>query len=53
MSDSNLILIYVRIFLISFRDWNGLQQTLHEMIDAIVEELLQPNENNLIPQSDK
>lgn len=35
------------------RDWDGLKLILHEMIDATVSELLQPNENNLIPQSDK
>lgn len=33
------------------RDWTGLQTILHEMIDATVGELLQPNENNLTPQS--
>lgn len=35
------------------RDWDGLKTILHEMIDATVAELLQPHENNLIPQSDK
>lgn len=34
-----------------YRDWNGLQTKLHEMIEATVTELLQPNENNLTPQS--
>lgn len=33
------------------RDWTGLQTILHEMINATVGELLQPNENNLTPQS--
>lgn len=40
-------------FLRYFRDWIALQANLQEMIDATVSELLQPNENNLIPQSDK
>uniref|UniRef100_A0A182F501 Phosphoglucomutase n=1 Tax=Anopheles albimanus TaxID=7167 RepID=A0A182F501_ANOAL len=34
------------------RDWAGSRATLREMVDAIVEELLQPKENNLTPRSD-
>lgn len=41
------------VFFPFYRDWDGLKLILHEMIDATVSELLQPNENNLIPQSDK
>uniref|UniRef100_A0A1S4GYJ9 Phosphoglucomutase n=1 Tax=Anopheles gambiae TaxID=7165 RepID=A0A1S4GYJ9_ANOGA len=34
------------------RDWNGSKATLREMVDCIVEELLQPKQNNLTPRSD-
>uniref|UniRef100_A0A2M3Z383 Putative phosphoglucomutase/phosphomannomutase n=1 Tax=Anopheles braziliensis TaxID=58242 RepID=A0A2M3Z383_9DIPT len=34
------------------RDWAGSRATLREMVDVIVEELLQPKENNLTPRSD-
>ncbi|KFB53136.1 phosphoglucomutase [Anopheles sinensis] len=34
------------------RDWAGSRATLREMVDAIVRELLQPEENNLTPRSD-
>lgn len=41
------------IFFSFDRDWTGLKTILHEMIESIIEELLQPTENNLIRQSDK
>lgn len=47
---SDIILV---VFYLNYRDWGALQTILHEMIEATVTELLQPNENNLIPQSDK
>lgn len=32
------------------RNWEALRVTLREVVDAVVDELLQPNENNLIAQ---
>lgn len=36
----------------NFSDRELVKETLKEIVDAIVEELLQPKENELIPRSD-
>jgi hypothetical protein len=35
-----------------FSDWKLVQEKLKEIVDGIVNELLQPTENELIPRSD-
>lgn len=45
-------ILYFQFFSFGYRNWAELRATLRELIDATVLELLEPEKNKIIPQSD-
>jgi hypothetical protein len=55
LPSENYINLFYSLFSFScstFSDWNQVRKNLQEIVDAIVNELLQPEENELIAKTD-